>query len=238
MAELELKVNTADRCAPADFFVGQIERNNNMVSESVIVVGAGIAGLTAAYQLSKFGVDVRVLEAAQQIGGRMITDTINGYVIDSGAQFLSSAFPIIKDLITETGLARDFIKTSPWAAIRRNGAIHRFRYDDVFSSVRNGLLGWGEWFSLGWNIMRQARKLINLPVSDYSAWAEFDTQYATDWYNEQYGTWMTEYMIEPLLEGFYFQTPEETSCALPMAVSAFLLHRSKTMTLRGGESVP
>ena len=85
MAELELKVNTADRCVPADFFAGQIERNNNMVSESVIVVGAGIAGLTAAYQLSKFGVDVRVLEAAQQIGGRMVTDTINGYVIDSGA---------------------------------------------------------------------------------------------------------------------------------------------------------
>ena len=150
-----------------------------MVSESVIVVGAGIAGLTAAYHLSKSGFDVTVLEASKHVGGRMATDAINGYVIDSGAQFLSSAYPIIKNLITEMGLVNDFTKTSPWAAIRRNGTIHRFRYDNVFSPVKSGLLSWGEWFSLGWNSMRQARKLYNLSVSDYSAWAEFDTEYAT-----------------------------------------------------------
>jgi oxygen-dependent protoporphyrinogen oxidase len=210
------------------------KKKDAMASESVIIVGAGIAGLTAAYHLSKLGFDVTVLEASNNVGGRMATDAINGYVIDSGAQFLSSAYPIIKSLIKKMGLVNDFIKTSPWAAIRRNGTIHRFRYDDVFSPVRSGLLGWGEWFSLGWNSMRQARKLFNLSVSDYSAWAEFDTEYATNWYNAQYGTWMTEYIIEPMLEGFYFQTPEETSRALPMAVSALSLHGAKTMTLLGG----
>lgn len=45
---------------------------------------------------------------------------------------------------------------------------------------------------------------------------------------------MTEYLIEPMLEGFYFQSPEETSRALPMAVSGFLARGARTMTLKGG----
>ena len=38
-----------------------------------IVIGAGISGLTAAYQLKKAGLDVLVLEARENVGGRMIT---------------------------------------------------------------------------------------------------------------------------------------------------------------------
>lgn len=200
----------------------------------VIVVGAGIAGLTAAYHLQKKGFDVEVIEAASRVGGRMTTDVLDGYVIDCGAQFLSSAYPVISSLIAEMGLQKDFVKTSPWAAIRRNSTIHKFRYDDLFSPVTSKLLDWKEWFKLGWRSAGQARQLLNLPTSDYSAWAEFDTQSATDWYNAQYGEWMTEYLIEPMLEGFYFQSPDETSRALPMAVSGFLARGARTMTLKGG----
>ncbi|MBS3754060.1 MAG: FAD-dependent oxidoreductase, partial [Anaerolineales bacterium] len=38
---------------------------------SALVIGAGIAGLTAAYQLQKRGLEVRVLEARDHVGGRM-----------------------------------------------------------------------------------------------------------------------------------------------------------------------
>lgn len=206
----------------------------NMSRTFVIIIGAGISGLTAAYALQKRGCSVEIIEAADRVGGRMTTDTLNGYVIDRGAQFLSTAYPIISNLIAEMDLQTGFVKTSPWAAIRRDGVIHKFRYENLFSPVTSGLLGWKEWFKLGWKSAGQASQLLKLPTNDYSAWADFDTQSAADWYNTQYGEWMTEYLVEPLLEGFYFQSPDETSRALPMAVSGFLARGAQTMTLKGG----
>lgn len=48
----------------------------------VVVVGAGIAGLATAHQLSAAGLSVTVLEAATQVGGRMATDTVDGFRLD------------------------------------------------------------------------------------------------------------------------------------------------------------
>jgi protoporphyrinogen oxidase len=49
------------------------------------VIGAGIAGLTAAYDLAQANVPVTVLEASDRIGGRMVTDRFGGYLFDRGA---------------------------------------------------------------------------------------------------------------------------------------------------------
>ncbi|MEV6331656.1 FAD-dependent oxidoreductase [Streptomyces sp. NPDC051909] len=48
----------------------------------VVVVGAGIAGLATAHQLIAAGLSVTVLEAAPQVGGRMATDTVDGFRLD------------------------------------------------------------------------------------------------------------------------------------------------------------
>ncbi|GAB3301995.1 protoporphyrinogen/coproporphyrinogen oxidase [Parasphingorhabdus pacifica] len=55
----------------------------------VAVVGAGIAGLTAAHELRRAGLDVRVYEAAAQVGGRMTSVRQDGYTIDTGAEQIS-----------------------------------------------------------------------------------------------------------------------------------------------------
>lgn len=75
--------------------------NENDEDNQVIVVGAGIAGLTAAYHLQENGVDVNVLEASSRVDGRIVTDFVDGYIIDGGAQFLSSAYPILSSIITK-----------------------------------------------------------------------------------------------------------------------------------------
>lgn len=203
-------------------------------SARVLVIGAGIAGLTAAYDLQQRGFRVDVLEASPRVGGRMTTDARDGFLIDRGAQFLSTAYPIVSELIAALGLSPAFVKTSPWAAIRRAGRIRRFRYDDPLSPMRSGLLAWDEWLRLGAGSLPEAPALLRTLINDYSAWAAFDDGLATPWYNARYGAWMTEYLIEPLLEGFYFQSPDETSRALPLAVSGFLARGARTMTLRGG----
>jgi hypothetical protein len=59
----------------------------------VIVVGAGLAGLSAAQTLLDAGVAVRVLEASTTLGGRVQTDEINGYRFDRGFQLINAKYP-------------------------------------------------------------------------------------------------------------------------------------------------
>ncbi|WP_409484726.1 NAD(P)/FAD-dependent oxidoreductase [Arsenicicoccus dermatophilus] len=62
----------------------------------VIVVGAGIAGLHCAGRLAARGLDVLVLEAGDDVGGRVRTDVIDGYRCDRGFQVLNPAYPRIR----------------------------------------------------------------------------------------------------------------------------------------------
>ena len=59
----------------------------------VVVVGAGLAGLAAARQLSIHGADVLVLEASDDVGGRVRTDHVDGLTLDRGFQLYNPAYP-------------------------------------------------------------------------------------------------------------------------------------------------
>lgn len=72
----------------------------------VVVIGAGLAGLTTAYRLQKDGIDVELYEARNRVGGRVFTININGNIAELGAQNISDggeAFNV-RRLIDEFGL--------------------------------------------------------------------------------------------------------------------------------------
>lgn len=60
---------------------------------TVIVVGAGLAGLAAARHLTRHGIDVTVLEGSDAVGGRMRTDIVDGFRLDRGFQLYNPAYP-------------------------------------------------------------------------------------------------------------------------------------------------
>jgi hypothetical protein len=64
----------------------------------VVVVGAGLAGLSAAKLLNEAGIEMRVLEASTKIGGRVQTDEINGYRFDRGFQLINARYPEVEAL--------------------------------------------------------------------------------------------------------------------------------------------
>ena len=65
----------------------------NRPHEPVIVVGAGLAGLCCARRLSEEDVEVLVLEGADEVGGRVRTDEVDGFRLDRGFQVLQTAYP-------------------------------------------------------------------------------------------------------------------------------------------------
>lgn len=65
----------------------------------VVVVGAGLAGLTAADQLTRAGLEVVVIEAADGVGGRVRTDRVDGFLLDRGFQVLNTAYPAAKRVL-------------------------------------------------------------------------------------------------------------------------------------------
>ncbi|MGW1888692.1 NAD(P)/FAD-dependent oxidoreductase [Streptomyces sp. NPDC002004] len=58
----------------------------------VVVVGAGVAGLSAAHQLTREGVTTVVLEAAPYVGGRMSTEKVDGFRLDRTGQPLTTSY--------------------------------------------------------------------------------------------------------------------------------------------------
>ncbi len=70
-----------------------------MTSPDVVVVGAGLAGLTCAVELTAAGLDVLVLEASDTVGGRVRTDRVDGFQLDRGFQLLNPAYPAVRKVV-------------------------------------------------------------------------------------------------------------------------------------------
>jgi len=71
------------------------------MSRSCVVVGGGIAGLTAALRLSNCGIRVTVLEADSAFGGRARSEVVNGCVVNTGAGFVTSFYDATLALLQE-----------------------------------------------------------------------------------------------------------------------------------------
>jgi phytoene dehydrogenase-like protein len=81
------------------------ERNDGAAGVPVAIVGAGMAGLTAAVTLYEAGIPVRLFEAEDGVGGRIRTDRhSDGYVLDRGYQVLLDAYPAARRLIDHDAL--------------------------------------------------------------------------------------------------------------------------------------
>jgi monoamine oxidase len=75
-------------------------------SPRIVIIGAGLAGLSAAYTLKKAGYTAKVYEASSRVGGRCYTNRSwqNGQVSEHGGEFIDSGHTAVRDLATELGL--------------------------------------------------------------------------------------------------------------------------------------
>ncbi len=104
------------------------------------IIGAGLSGLACAYHLKQAGIEFTILESSDDVGGRVRSDVVDGFILDRGFQVLLTAYPDAKELLDYEKLAlKSFI---PGAQIRINGEFHTItdpwrRPSDCLKSVFN-----------------------------------------------------------------------------------------------------
>ncbi|MDX2678658.1 NAD(P)/FAD-dependent oxidoreductase [Streptomyces sp. NY05-11A] len=103
----------------------------------VVVVGAGVAGLSAAHRLTSAGVTTAVLESAPWVGGRMSTEKVDGFRLDRIGQLLSTAYP---ELALTPGLDALVLRPfAPGVLVHSDGRHHRAGAQSGAGSARGAL---------------------------------------------------------------------------------------------------
>ncbi|WP_439658748.1 NAD(P)/FAD-dependent oxidoreductase [Lentzea sp. HUAS TT2] len=99
----------------------------------IVVVGAGLAGLSAALELNAAGADVTVLEAADEVGGRVRTDVEDGVRFDRGFQIMLPAYPELERLD---------LGPFPLRHLRPGVFVHDGGRHDLLADPRTGPAAW------------------------------------------------------------------------------------------------
>ncbi len=95
----------------------------SVADTDVLIVGAGLAGLTCALTLRAAGREVTLLEASDGVGGRIRTDVVDGYRLDRGFQVLLTGYPAARSWFDLSAL--DLRPFSAGVVIRHRGRFRR-----------------------------------------------------------------------------------------------------------------
>lgn len=195
-----------------------------VAGEKIAVVGAGIAGLAAAYDLQQAGYETTVFEARDRVGGRIWSIRKGDFLMDLGAAFYLGTYKATIAMIHELDLSDSFQCKPAMGAVRRDGTMH---WLDYTKPVRTGLttrLISPRSKLKGWPLAKLVLKYRgDLNYDSYETLADLDTATVRNWCRAELNEELLQYGGRPLVSGAWVADDEETSLALMVWTARNLL---------------
>jgi oxygen-dependent protoporphyrinogen oxidase len=192
----------------------------------VIVIGGGITGLTAAYDLQRRGVQPIVLEASARAGGLICTDRIDGFTIEAGADSMLAQKPAGIELCEELGLASQF------QHVRPPGGAFVLRGRQLYALPRPSLLGIpSTWTGLARYDLLPASARLRMALEPFVPAhrpEETEDESVASFFRRRFGAATVDLIAQPLLGGIHAGHIEELSmrALFPRLLAAERTHGS------------
>ncbi len=197
-----------------------------------LIVGGGIAGLTAAYEAHRLGLSLQLVERRTNVGGVILTEAVDGFLFDAGPDSMLVEKRAAVDLCHELGLGDRLISTlEPRTAyVLRGGALHALPEGSVLGiPITLQALAASSLFSSS----GKARIAAEVMVPRRSADADDDESIGA-FVERRFGREAASYVAEPLLAGIHAGDVDRLSirALFPRLVDAEREHGSVIRALR------
>jgi len=202
------------------------------MSRTCIVVGAGVAGLSAAYRLQNAGVRVTVLEGAPVIGGRAGTERVGEFVLNTGAGFLTNFYTTSLSLVRELQLAtvpageRSAVVATPFGKLP-------FEMGSPLGVWRFPLVPWIGKLRAMWLFTRLLPQR-RLHLADLDSMARVDRGPSLDrWGRRVLGSAGYEYLLRAAIESLFYYDCADASAAVGKALTRHAANLEVLFLTRG-----
>jgi protoporphyrinogen/coproporphyrinogen III oxidase len=174
-------------------------KSNDSSMPEFVIIGAGISGLTVAHALAKAGKDVIVLESSGNIGGKIVTERIDGYLLEAGPNSLRVENQETVDLIEECGLSSRAIEANP-------------------NSNKRYILKNGEWMKIPSNpgeaistSLFSFGSKLRILAEPFILKTKLDDESAASFISRRLGKEIFDYAADPFISGIYAGDPHKLS---------------------------
>jgi oxygen-dependent protoporphyrinogen oxidase len=170
------------------------------MTKTVVVIGAGISGLTSAYLLAKRGYDVRIIEKKSEVGGSIESVKESGFLFDRGPNSALETTPLINQLVEELNLQDELLYANKEANKRyilRNNKLHALPMSPP-ALIKTEL------FSAKAKLRLMAEPFIGRSNDGYY-------QSLAEFVKRRLGQEFLDYAINPFVAGVYAGRPEDLS---------------------------
>jgi oxygen-dependent protoporphyrinogen oxidase len=172
----------------------------------IIIIGAGITGLAAAYELTQRHVPCVVLEAGARPGGLIRTEHVDGFTIDGGADSLLIQKPAALKLCEELGLASRLMstRTPRTAFVVRNGRLYALPSPSVLG-IPTSVAALARYALLDWHMRARVAIEPLMPARSYA------DESVASFFRRRFGPGTVDLIAQPLLGGIHAGDVEELS---------------------------
>jgi oxygen-dependent protoporphyrinogen oxidase len=166
----------------------------------VAVVGGGISGLCAAWQISQSGIPFTLYESSGRLGGMIGTDRRDGYLLERGPSALLATSPGVTNLVT--GLGLDHRIVLPSGNAKRRYIVKQGQLEPAPQSLAQ---------ALSTPLLSTAGKLRVLAEPFVRARRAAEQESLAHFVTRRLGTEVLDYFVNPFVGGVYAGDPERLS---------------------------